>query len=160
MASVLCHDDGEPRCNEPLVDGFCVRCGFAPDMQSTCFREITEERKMPEIHGAYVSDVRTPEESIRYATDEGVATFYLYEPGNATRYEVVFTSIPGQLHGGRDYMSVVNFRKAMEVHQGMGEHSVSYMQEKLNLGISDCYALSKLIEHHFARRIQRVLQNS
>ncbi|MBI4119817.1 MAG: hypothetical protein HY456_03165 [Parcubacteria group bacterium] len=32
---VLHHDD--PPCTERLDNGFCRKCGFVPDMQSTCF---------------------------------------------------------------------------------------------------------------------------
>lgn len=31
---VLYHDD--PPCEERLVDGYCVKCGVVPDMQSLC----------------------------------------------------------------------------------------------------------------------------
>jgi hypothetical protein len=68
----------------------------------------------------------------------------VYQPGNGTRYEVVFSEFNNG-NGPEIVMTIVNMRKAMIIPSQMGMHSLGYMQEKLGLGEGDCYALIPLI---------------
>jgi hypothetical protein len=71
----------------------------------------------------------------------------VYQPGNGTRYEVVFSKFNNG-NGPEIVMTIVNMRKAMIIPSQMGMHSLGYMQEKLSLGEGDCYALIPLINDY------------
>ena len=73
------------------------------------------------------------------------SVFFAYEPGNMTRYEVLFSNLANQ----RVVMTIINMRKSMELSGPLNEYSIGYMQEKLGLSEGDCYALIPLINHYF-----------
>jgi hypothetical protein len=75
----------------------------------------------------------------------------VYQPGNGTRYEVVFSEFDIG-NGPETVMTIVNMRKAMIIPSQMGMHSLGYMQEKLGLGEGDCYALIQLINDYLNER--------
>lgn len=83
--------------------------------------------------------------STRAHVDESYSC--VYQPGNGTRYEVVFSKFNNGL-GPEIVMTIVNMRKAMIIPSQMGMHSLGYMQEKLGLGEGDCYALIPLINSY------------
>ena len=72
------------------------------------------------------------------------AVYYDYQPGNGTRYEVVFNSFKTE-YGRKTVMTVANFNCSMELNYPLGLVSIGYMKEKLGLREGDCYALIPLI---------------
>lgn len=85
------------------------------------------------------------EASTRLHVAESVSC--VYQPGNGTRYEVVFSKFDHG-YGPETVMTIINMRKAMIIPSAMGMHSLGYMQEKLGLGEGDCYALIPLINSY------------
>jgi len=75
------------------------------------------------------------------------ADYFHYEPGNGTRYEVLFSTF-NDGWGSKTVMTLVNMRKAMIISNEMSLVNIGYMQEKLDLGEGDCYALIPLINHY------------
>lgn len=82
----------------------------------------------------------------------GQAYYYHYEPGNMTRYEVVFCEYTDTYDNQIVLMSIVNPRRATMmiplVRHEWGLHDIAYMKEKLGMGEGDCYALIPLINFH------------
>lgn len=77
---------------------------------------------------------------------------FLYEPGNATSYEVCLTLAPMTEPTAHDLLSVVNFHASMWLPQGCWIHP-NYMMEKLRLRYDgDAAALSHMI--NFIRGIE------
>ena len=71
------------------------------------------------------------------------AVYYDYQPGNGTRYEVLFNSFRTK-YGRRTVMTIVNMNASMELNGELGIVSIGYMKEKLGLLDGDCYALIQL----------------
>jgi hypothetical protein len=96
--------------------------------------------------GAYYPSLKPVPEAIRF-TD---GSYFHYEPGNGTRYEVIFTKFDAEHEKGQVVMTVVCPRRtAMFVDREMGMYSLGYMQEKLvGMYNGDCYALIPLINHY------------
>lgn len=73
------------------------------------------------------------------------SAYYQYEPGNATRYDVIFTTYRARW-GQQTVMTVVNMKKCMVIPERLEwSYQLGYMQEKLELGAGDCYALMPLV---------------
>ena len=75
------------------------------------------------------------------------SVFYDYQPGNGTRYEVLFNSFMTK-YGRRTVMTLVNFNASMELNGSLGMASIGYMREKLGMLEGDCYALIQLVNMH------------
>ena len=101
-----------------------------------------------EQYGVYFPALKTVGESIKSQVGLINSVFYDYQPGNGTRYEVLFNTFETK-HGRRTVMTLVGFRKSMELSGSMGLHSIDYLREKLGLGGGDCYALIPLINAYF-----------
>lgn len=73
---------------------------------------------------------------------------YDLQPGNATRYLVLFACLPGEV--STFVMTVTNFHRcpSMIVSAEVGAVVPSYVAEKLNLGIRDAEQLAALIRWH------------
>jgi hypothetical protein len=101
------------------------------------------------IFGKFFPGLKVPAVAVRVS--KNIESMYFdYEPGNMTRYQVLFSDLAGQ----RVVMTIVNMRKAMELSGPMNETSIGYMEEKLGLNAGDCYALIPLINHYFDERGQ------
>lgn len=76
-------------------------------------------------------------------------TYFHYEPGNGTRYEVLFTRFDTEYEKNRVAMTVLCPRNAaMIIPDELGLHSLGYMQEKLKMLEGDCYALIPLVNQY------------
>lgn len=78
------------------------------------------------------------------------SVYYHYEPGNMTRYEVIFTRFNTKYETNKVVMTVFCPRNTSMVLPGdeMGMYSINYMQDKLGMSEGDCYALIQLINHY------------
>lgn len=120
--------------------------------------ETASEYKTSRLKGDYVD--RLAETAARSLL-EGLPVVIAYEPGNATRYEVILTplgaavepvtSYPVAQDCGRDHcvaVAVMNMNAAMVLP--MLEHGFyyhpSYIREKLDLSDGDALALMALFE--------------
>ena len=97
--------------------------------------------------GGYFPALKNVNASIRRRKGD----FFVYEPGNGTRYDVLF-GVQDTGFGEEVVMSVVNMRKCMIISGQVGIQSMSYIQEKLELGAGDCYALIPLINFFIHER--------
>ena len=96
----------------------------------------------------YFPALKPVDRAIRKVRATDSSSFYHYEPGNGTRYEVIFTAYNAGF-GPEVVMTLVNFRKAMVITGPMFSPSqIGYMKEKLDMGEGDCYALMPLINHY------------
>ena len=94
-------------------------------------------------------------ESIVSETNGEHGTLYVFEPGNATRYVVLFQPIERSISREMDYglkatlVTVINFRRyySMVVSGHMGYLCVGYLMEKTGLQEGDAAALLALIRH-------------
>jgi hypothetical protein len=96
------------------------------------------------IFGKFFPGLKLPSAAVSKSKNVE-SVFYAYEPGNMTRYELLFSNLANQ----RVVMTIVNMRKSMELSGPLNEYSIGYMTEKLGLGEGDCYALIPLINHYF-----------
>lgn len=100
-------------------------------------------------HGSvYYPPLKSVPQAIEDSDFGGKSVFYRYEPGNATRYEVLFSTYRTPW-GLETVMTVVNFGKSMVISGPM--HSTSqvwYMKGKLDMNEGDCYALMPLVNHY------------
>ena len=99
------------------------------------------------FYDKYYPALRPVNQAIKKLKTADFSAFYLYEPGNATRYEVLFTTY-NDGYGPKTVMTLINFRKSMIITNEMSPTSLGYMQEKLDLGEGDCYALIPLINQY------------
>lgn len=81
----------------------------------------------------------------------GGARFIQYEPGNGTRYDVLFTKMPGsRKHLYRDFIvaSFLNHRKpSFLLPPWEGVLHWRYFSEKTGFGEADAKALTELVAH-------------
>lgn len=101
-----------------------------------------------EMFGGYYPPLKPPLTAIKGFTLPVKSVFYIYEPGNGTHYEVLFTTY-NNVYGRETVMTLVNFRKSMVLPGPVEMHSLDYMQEKLQINEGDCYALIPLINQFF-----------
>lgn len=96
----------------------------------------------------YFPPLKDADKAIVKVVVSDFSAFYHYEPGNGTRYEVVFSTYNDGF-GEKTVMTLVNFRKTMVLTSEMRWASqIGYMKEKLGLGEGDCYALMPLINQY------------
>jgi hypothetical protein len=94
--------------------------------------------------------------AIKFNSERAVeARYVVYEPGNDTRYEVLFTQV-GTLDTVDRYpndvvVTVVNFRKAMLLSRGRGYLDWTYVAEKLDIGEGDARPLARLFSDVLGR---------
>jgi hypothetical protein len=88
---------------------------------------------------------------VHTSSGPNLGTYYHYEPGNMTRYEVIFTNFLDVYGETITLMSVVCPRNAAMIlpKYKFEMYDLDYMQEKLGMGEGDCYALIQLINYHF-----------
>jgi len=101
-----------------------------------------------EDFGRYYPALKPISEACKQFADNAYCSFYQYEPGNGTRYDVIFSRYPTK-YGIQTVMTIANMGKSMILSGEVGMHSLGYMKEKLNLGEGDCYALIPLINHFY-----------
>jgi hypothetical protein len=101
-------------------------------------------QKGGEEYGRYYPALKPIKESTMYVSHVTPCSYYQYEPGNGTRYDVVFSEYPTK-HGMQQLMTIANMGRSMILSGEVGMYSLSYMREKLGLGEGDCYALLQLI---------------
>ena len=100
------------------------------------------------IYGKFFPALKPIHAAVRKAGKVTKSEFYHYEPGNGTRYEVAFITYDYGF-GLETVMTVANMSKSMVIPSYMLTNSqIGYMQEKLDLGEGDCYALMPLINHY------------
>lgn len=102
-----------------------------------------------EINDMYFPALKPVDEAIKSSALPTHSSFFNYQPGNGTLYEVVFTTWSPRPGSTRTVMTLVNFRRSMEVSGKMDLYSLGYMREKLGFGEGDCYALIPLINRYF-----------
>ena len=99
-------------------------------------------------NGQYFPALRPMHAAITKDSPPVYTAHYEYEPGNATRYVVVFNTYDTG-YGPETVMTVVNMNAAMIIPGPFHSPSqIGYMQEKLKLLEGDCYALMPLINHY------------
>ena len=99
------------------------------------------------VFNKFYPGLRPIHEAVRKDVPPFYTAFYVYEPGNATRYEALFNTYDDGF-GRKTVLTLVNFRRSMIITNEMSITSLDYMQEKLGLGEGDCYALIPLINHY------------
>ena len=97
--------------------------------------------------GMYYPKLKNVNQAICRRISPSDADYFHYEPGNGTRYDVLFSTY-NDGYGQKTVMTLVNMRKAMIISNEMSLVNIGYMQEKLDLGEGDCYALIPLINHY------------
>jgi hypothetical protein len=101
-----------------------------------------------EQYGMYFPPLRPLAKAIRRDTPPVYTAAYEYEPGNASRYVVVFNTYDFG-YGQETVMTVANLNASMIVPGPFHSPSqIGYMAEKLGLLEGDCYALMPLINHY------------
>lgn len=97
---------------------------------------------------------KTIDEGIIYKSEEAITKTYVYEPGNATRYEIVIVKML-ESNGSDMYLSwpqdsllicIVNFNKSIII-QDKTYISPSYLKEKIEMSDSSCAVLAEFIAH-------------
>ena len=97
--------------------------------------------------GVYYPKLKPIFAAVPSAVEAEFCSYFQYEPGNGTRYDVLFSTY-NDGYGSKTVMTLVNMRKAMIISNEMSLVNIGYMQEKLDLGEGDCYALIPLINHY------------
>ena len=100
-----------------------------------------------EEFGVYFPALKSVGEAIKSQAIDYSSVFYDYQPGNGTRYEVLFNSFRTK-YGRRTVMTIVNMNASMELNGELGIVSIGYMKEKLGLLDGDCYALIQLVNSY------------
>lgn len=100
--------------------------------------------------GCYYPPLKPVLDAIRFESGWKDHSYFHYEPGNGTRYEVIFTRFRTEyVEGDRTVMTVICPRNAAMIVSGeLGMYSLTYMQEKLKILEGDCYALIPLVNHY------------
>lgn len=121
--------------------------------------------------GGRVDDVSYPplrplEKACTHRAERGTSEFAVYEPGNGTRYEVLFARrgwIPGEImldpaddFFPRTVVAILNFGRPCvmvlpEVRQ-LGLGNIDYMCKKMGIDAGDAYALIPLINDFLERQ--------
>mgnify|MGYP005831235951 CR=1 FL=1 len=106
-----------------------------------------------EEFGVYYPPLKPVAKAIKFSSVGPDSAYYHYEPGNGTRYEVVFVRhLNGYSEVEQVTMAVTCPRNAaMIVPEKLGMYSLGYMQEKLKMLEGDCYALIPLVNYHMER---------
>lgn len=126
---------------------------------------------MPERNGVYYPELKPLDKAIRFMA-EGHSQFFIYEPGNGTRYEVFITF----RHPGRgafkdarfqeDFpfgsICIVNFDRPCSMPLIPYRYSiddVGYIADKMDILAGDAWALVPLInsfleEHGFLKELK------
>jgi hypothetical protein len=97
--------------------------------------------------GKYYPKLKDVNQAILKRQTPSNSDFFVYEPGNGTHYEVLFSTY--NHYGQHTVMTIINMRKSMILMQPMDLINIGYMREKLDLGEGDCYALIPLINKYF-----------
>ncbi len=101
------------------------------------------------VHGRFLDSLRDLDRAIKVEAQSGRSYYFDYEPGNGTKYRVLFSYAPGYDVGEKEIvMTIINFGRSMIIPGGKMDTvgQLDYMHEKLgNLNIADCYALMPLI---------------
>lgn len=94
------------------------------------------------IYGKFFPGIKHVSEAVK-RTNVSESVAYDYQPGNGTRYDVVFTTDAA----GETVMFLSNFRQGMIIPGPMyPDTSIGYMMEKMpKMQEGDCYALIPLI---------------
>lgn len=100
-------------------------------------------------YGKYYPALKPTELAI-HCEAEGSSTYYHYEPGNGTRYEVIFTEIELKEQFEKELiivMTIIQPRRRSMITPSYNFHmkDLGYMMEKLEMHEGDCYALIQLI---------------
>lgn len=74
-------------------------------------------------------------------------SFYHYEPGDGTRYDVLFSTYDTG-YGLQVVMTLVNFNTSMIIPGRVDLIDLDYMHEKIKITHGSCYALMPLINHY------------
>ena len=99
-------------------------------------------------NGQYYPALRPMAKAIRRDSPPIYTAAYEYEPGNATRYVVVFNTYDFG-YGQETVMTVANMNTSMIIPGPFfSPAQIGYMVEKLKLLEGDCYALMPLINHY------------
>lgn len=96
-----------------------------------------------EYDGAYYPALKPLSEAIRRESPS-LCQFFIYEPGNGTRYDVLISTF-NTGYSVQHNVSIVNMGRSMMFSGPFSMVALSYMKEKLNLNYGDCYALIPLI---------------
>jgi len=103
------------------------------------------------IYGKFFPGLKTVAASVS-RSKEGKSWFGIYQPGNGTRYEFIFSEYDFG-HGPETMLTIVNMRKCMIIPGPMfPDTSIGYMVEKLGLNEGDCYALIPLINDYLTEQ--------
>ena len=97
-----------------------------------------------EEYGVYYPALKPVDQAIKVQHGIINSVFYDYQPGNGTRYEVLFNSFETK-YGRRTVMTIINMNASMELNGSLGIMSIGYMKEKLGLLDGDCYAIIQLV---------------
>lgn len=101
-----------------------------------------------ELYGCYYPALKPVAAAIKESEAPFHSAYYVYEPGNATRYQVLFNTTKTKW-GLETVMTLVNFRKSMIIPgKFLSPSQIGYMHEKLDINEGDCYALMPLINNY------------
>lgn len=104
-----------------------------------------------EIYGVLFPALLPVEKAIKRQTGSVESRYYTYEPGNMTRYDVIF-NVYDAGWGPEMVMTIINLNTAMVIPSRMHSPTqISYLKDKLGLGEGDCYALMQLINYHMEK---------
>lgn len=113
----------------------------------------TDFQKGGVLGGLYYPALQPINKAIKRGYLTSDSTYYVYEPGNATKYEVIFTTY-NDGYELKTVMTLANMGKSMYIAGAMTLTALGYLEEKLGLNKGDCYALIPLINHYMADRGQ------
>jgi hypothetical protein len=99
-----------------------------------------------EAYGMYFRPLK-PVAAATVTNAPTLGNFYHYEPGDGTRYEVIFSTY-NTGYGLQTVMTLVNFNSSMVIPGRMDLVDIDYMHEKLKLTHGSCYALMPLINYY------------
>lgn len=114
---------------------------------------------MPEIDGMYYPDLKPLDKAVVFSTQTR-GSFYHYEPGNGTRYEVFLTKRNRTDHPHDEYypvltVAVMNFDRPCSMtlpfpDAPLDKHNIDYMVEKMKILPGDAWALIPLVNQFIA----------
>ena len=106
-----------------------------------------------EVDGVYYPALKDPVQAIKFQSGWKDHDYIHYEPGNGTRYEVVFTEIQREYSDEKELvLSVIcPAPAAMTIPGGFRRFylfDLEYFIEKLRMRPGDVYALLPLVNHY------------
>ena len=113
-------------------------------------RESFDFQKGGVINEVYFRPLKSvADATVRHET-MGDSEYYHYEPGDGTRYEVLFNTY-NTGYELQTVMTLVNFGTSMIIPFKLGLGDIGYMHEKLQITSGSCYALIQLANAFFKK---------